>query len=102
MTGAAEPAEPEAGDAVDIQEPRGTRIEEITDRDVDASTPAKSTPAEKIMSVTKTSSRIYKPKTYEEAINDPIHSRKWKEAIKKKIQNLENHQTWEYNRLPED
>lgn len=84
MTGAAEPAEREAGDAVDIQEPRGTRIEEITDRDVDASTHAKSTPAEKIMSVTKTSIKTYKPKTYEEAINDPIHSREWKEAIQKK------------------
>ncbi|MCJ1349502.1 hypothetical protein MMC31_007743 [Peltigera leucophlebia] len=33
------------------------------------------TPSEKIMSMTKTSSRVYEPKTYEEAITDPIHSR---------------------------
>lgn len=51
------------------------------------------TPSEKIMSMAETSSRVYEPKTYEEAITDPIHSRQWKEAIEEEIQNLENHQT---------
>lgn len=53
------------------------------------------TPSEKIMSMTETSSRVYEPKTYEEAITDPIYSRQWKEAIEEEIQNLENYQTWE-------
>lgn len=38
-------------------------------------------PSKKIMSMTETSSRVHEPKTYEEAITDPIHSRQWKEAI---------------------
>lgn len=48
---------------------------------------------ERIMSITETSSKIYEPATYEQAISDSIHSRQWKEAIEEEIQNLEDHQT---------
>lgn len=52
------------------------------------------------MSITECSSKICKLLLYDQAINDLIHSRLWKEAIEKELQNLENHQTWEYNELP--
>lgn len=52
------------------------------------------------MSATETSSKIYKPATYKEAISDPVHLRRWKEAIKEEIQNLEDYHTWEYDHLP--
>lgn len=60
------------------------------------------TRVEKIMSVTETSSKVHEPATYEEAISDPIHARQWKKAIEEEIQNLEDHQTWEYDHLPSD
>lgn len=53
------------------------------------------------MSATEVSSKIHEPRTYEEAISDPIHARQWKEAIEEEIQNLENHSTWEYDELPQ-
>lgn len=56
----------------------------------------------KTMSETEISSIVYKPLTYEQAVSDPIHGRRWKEAIEEEIQNLENHHTWEYDRLPAD
>lgn len=52
-----------------------------------------SSTTERIMLGTKISIRVYEPKTYKEAIRDPIHSKQWRDAIEKKIQNLENHQT---------
>lgn len=45
------------------------------------------------MSATEISSKVHEPATYEEAISDPIHSRRWKEAIEEEIQNLEDHYT---------
>ena len=33
--------------------------------------------------VTKTSSQVHEPKTYDEAINDPIHGNRWREAVDK-------------------
>lgn len=45
------------------------------------------------------SSRVYKLKTYKEVITNPIYYKQLKEAIEKKIQNLENHLTWEYDYL---
>lgn len=45
------------------------------------------------MSITETSSKIHKPKIYDEAVNNPIHGRRWQKAIEDKLQNLENHQT---------
>lgn len=56
--------------------------------------------AEKAMSATEVSSKIRKPRSYEEAIADPVHSRRWKETIEEEIQNIENHHTWEYDNLP--
>lgn len=55
---------------------------------------------ERNMSVTEISSKIYELKTYKEAISNPIHSREWKKAIKEEIQNLKDHQTWEFDYLP--
>lgn len=52
------------------------------------------------MSITKTTSKIYEPGLYDKAINNPVHGRRWREAIKKKLQNLESHQTWEYEEFP--
>lgn len=54
------------------------------------------------MSATEISSKIHKPMTYKQAISDPIHGHRWKEAIEEEIQNLENHHTWEYDQLPAD
>lgn len=50
---------------------------------------------EKVISATEISNKIYKPATYEEAISNLIYSQYWKKAIKEKIQNLEDHHTWE-------
>lgn len=33
----------------------------------------------------ETSSKVQEPKTYEEAINDPIHRKKWQEVITKEL-----------------
>lgn len=55
---------------------------------------------EVVMSITKVSSKIYKPKSYNKAISTPIHGRWWKKAIKEELQNFKNHQTKEYDELP--
>ena len=52
------------------------------------------------MSMTESSSKIHEPTLYNAAVNDPIHGRRWREAIEDELQNLENHQTWEYDELP--
>lgn len=56
---------------------------------------------EVVMSMTKSSSKIHEPTSYNDAINDPIYGCRWREAIEEELQNLENHQTWEYNKLPQ-
>ncbi len=43
------------------------------------------------MSITESTSKIYKPNTYDEAISDPIHMRRWREAIEEELQNFESH-----------
>lgn len=54
-------------------------------------------------SVTKTSSKVREPKTYDEAINDLIHGNKWREAVGEELWNLDIHQTWCYTTLlPQD
>ena len=55
---------------------------------------------ETVMSITEYSSKVHEPTSYEEATNDLIHGRRWREAIEEELQNLENHQTWEYDELP--
>ncbi len=52
------------------------------------------------MSITETTSKIYEPGSYDEAVNDPVHGRRWREAIEEELQNLESYQTWEYEELP--
>ena len=43
------------------------------------------------MLLTKISSKIYEPQSYDKAINDAIHGKRWPKAIENKLQNLENH-----------
>ena len=52
------------------------------------------------MSITETSSKIYEPKSYDEAIADLIHGTRWRQAIKEEIHSLEINYTWEYKELP--
>ncbi|MCJ1347848.1 hypothetical protein MMC31_006078 [Peltigera leucophlebia] len=44
-------------------------------------------------SVTKTTSKVREPKTYNEAINDPIHGNRWHKAVNEELWNLDAHQT---------
>lgn len=37
------------------------------------------------MSIIKTNNKIYKPKTYDKAINNQIHGRQWRKIIKEKL-----------------
>ena len=53
-------------------------------------------------SVTETSSKTRKPKTYDEAINDPIHGNRWREAVNEELWNLNTYQTWCYIPLPDN
>lgn len=43
------------------------------------------------MSMIESSSKIIKLTSFDEAINNSIHGRRWQEAIEHKLQNLENH-----------
>ncbi len=52
------------------------------------------------MSITESTSQIYEPNTYDEAISDLIHGRRWRKAIEEELQNLESHHIWEYEQLP--
>lgn len=80
----------------------GQRVEPEKKKSVDNKTAEATEMIEKAMSATETSSKIYEPKTYEEAMSDLVHSRQWREAIEEEIQNLEKDSTWEYERLPPD
>lgn len=51
------------------------------------------------MSATEVSSKIYKPSNHNETISDLIYGRQWGEAIEEELQNLEQHNTWEYFKL---
>lgn len=64
--------------------------------------PTLQTTQEQAMSITESSSKILEPQSYDKVINDPIHGRRWREAIEDELQNLENHQAWEYDELPPD
>ncbi len=33
----------------------------------------------------ESTSKIYEPNTYDEAISDPIHGRRWREAIEEEL-----------------
>ena len=52
------------------------------------------------MSTTEISSKVYKLATYNEAISVPIYDRQWRKAIEEELQNLKQHNTWEYDKLP--
>ena len=47
------------------------------------------------MLIKETCSKVYKPKTYNEAIADLIHGTRWRQH------NLQIHHTWEYEERPE-
>lgn len=51
------------------------------------------------MSLTETNSKIHEPKLYNKVIDDLIHSYYQKKAIEEELQNMENHQTWEYDKF---
>ena len=53
-------------------------------------------------SVTETSSKVREPKTYNEAVNNPINGNRWREAIDEELWNLDTHQTWCYTPLPDN
>lgn len=61
-----------------------------------------SSTTEQAMSTTETSSKVCEPTTYDKAVLDPIHGRKWREAIEEEIDNLDSHNTWQYEELPPD
>lgn len=48
---------------------------------------------EVVISRTKTTSKIYKPESYNEMVNDPVYSHRWREAIEEELQNLKSYQT---------
>ncbi len=78
--------------------PRGRPRKQIAIEETSGKTAGET---EKIaMSITESASKIYEPTSYDEAVNNQIHGRRWREAIEDELQNLENHQTWEYNELP--
>lgn len=51
------------------------------------------------MLITECSNKIHKPTSYNKAINNPIYGQYLREAIENKLQNFENHQMSEYNKL---
>ena len=52
------------------------------------------------MSISETSSKIRKPKTYKGAISNLIYSRQWKDAVEEELHNLKSHHTWKFEELP--
>lgn len=53
-------------------------------------------------SVTKISTKVQVPRTYDEAINNSVHRKKWQEVIDEKLWNLNSYQTWNYIALPSE
>ena len=46
--------------------------------------------------------RVPIPTNYNSAINDPIHGRKWQEAVQKELDGLIGNQTWQEEKLPKN
>lgn len=44
-----------------------------------------------VKSTTKTSSNVHESKTYDKAIDNPIYTNRWCEAIKKELSNLDSY-----------
>ncbi len=81
--------------------PRGRPRKNPIETPIEAPTEPGSVDEEEVaMSITETTSKIYEPGSYDEAVNDPVHGRRWREVIEEELQNLESHQTWEYEELP--
>lgn len=47
----------------------------------------------------ESSSKVYESLLNNKVVNNLIYGYKWRKAIKKKLQNLENHLIWEYDDL---
>ncbi len=68
---------------------------------IETLTESESVDEEKVaISITRTTRKIYEPKSYNEVVNDLVYDRYWKKAIEKELQNFKSHQTWEYKELP--
>lgn len=50
--------------------------------------------------VTEINSKVHKPKTYNEAVHNPIHGKRGKKAIDEELWNLDSYQIWYYIILP--
>ena len=55
-----------------------------------------------VQSVTKTSSKVREPKTYNETIHDLIHGNRCCKIIDEELRNLDTYQTWCYISLPDN
>lgn len=51
------------------------------------------------ISIIETTTKNYKPGSYNKIINDLIHDYHWRVAIKKTLQNLKSHKIWKYKEL---
>lgn len=80
---------------IDIQDSEQTTKQANTNEDIEPATSQ-----ELAMSISESSSKIHKPKTYEEAVSNPIHGRQWRDAVEEELHNLESHHTWEFEELP--
>lgn len=52
-----------------------------------------------VISMTGINIKIQESESYDKAMNNLIYGHCQRKAIKKKLQNLKNHQTWKYNKL---
>lgn len=54
---------------------------------------------EQAISIMESSNKFKEPRIYKEVVSNLIHICYWREIIENKKQNLENHLTWEYDKL---
>lgn len=52
------------------------------------------------MSVFKARNKVYKLKTYEKVVNNPIYNKKCKDSVDKELFNLELYNMWEFKEMP--
>jgi hypothetical protein len=55
---------------------------------------------EYLMSAAEVSARVSEPKSYDDAVEDPIHGRRWRDAISNELHNLQVHHTFDFVYLP--
>ena len=52
------------------------------------------------VSIVTDAGKIKKPQTYQEAVNDPVNGRRWRDAIDAELATLQQRGTWRYESLP--